>query len=205
MLTKIKQNESTKLIVAMSFVLIIFIGMQSLGVLQKVTDAADTLGMTLVGYESKEYIVSGKNITPIALMMGVNIEQEIYLSEEIVTHDSIMLEIDFANYERINHGQLVCEIHQEDVVKVFVTEMSQITENMTLRLITDTEGLEKGNITVNMYAPLATGENCIAVYALQNASVYPGLIVCGEETSQNACIDIMIPSGFAKSDFHKVN
>lgn len=205
MLTKIKQNESIKLIIAMSLVLMIFMGMQSLGVLQQITDTTDTLGMTFVGYESKEYIVSGKNITPVALMMGINIEQEIYLSDEIVAHDSIMLEIDFANYERVNDGQLVCEIHQDDVVKVFVTEMSKITKNMTLRLVTDTEGFKKGNITINMYAPLATGDNCVAVYVVVDADRYPPLRVCGEETKQNACIDLAIPSAFAKSDFHSVN
>ena len=205
MLTIIKQNESIKLIITMLLVLMFYMGMQSVGVLQKVTDAADTLGMTLVGYESKEYIVSGKILTPVALMMGINIEQEIYLSEEIVAHDSIMLEIDFANYERVNTGQLVCEIHQDDIVKVFVTEMSQITENMTLRLISDTEGFQKGNIIINMYAPLATGDNCVAVYAIESTDRYPALRVCGEETKQNACIDLAIPSAFAKSDFHSVN
>lgn len=205
MLTKIKQNEFAKLSIGLFMVVVVCILSQSIGLMKKVTNSVDTLGMAIVGYESKEYVVKGANPTPVAMMMGVSIEQEIYLSQEIVDHESFMLEIDVANYERINNGQLVCEIHQDDVVKVFVTEMSQITENMTLRLITDTKGFKKGNIMVNMYAPLATGDNCVAVYALIDANMYPGLRVCGEETKQNACIDLAIPSDFAKSDFHSVN
>lgn len=205
MLTKIKESESARLAITLILVAVIGMLLQWTGLMQKATSVAGAFGMAIVGYESKEYVVSGKNPTPIAMMMGVSIEQEIYLTQDIVEYENIMLEIDVANYERINTGQLVCEIHQGDVVKVFVTDMSQIKENKTLRLISDTEGFKKGDIIINMYAPEATGENCVAVYTLSEVEVYPELIVNGKSINSNACMDLVIPSDFAKSDFVKVN
>lgn len=198
-------NDVKKMTVSLFMVVLLFVFMQMIGFLPMLSNSAKKIGLAIVGYESKVHFVEGKFLIPIAMMMGVNIEQEIYLPQEVVDREKIMLEIDVANYDRINQGQLVLEIHQGDTVKVFVTDMSLIKKNKTLRLISDTMGLKKGNIIVNMYAPEATGENCVAVYTVSNEKVYSGLIVCGEDTESNACIDLAIPSKFAKSDFTQVN
>ena len=198
-------DETKKLTISLFAVLLVCILLQMLGVLPQISKSAKQVGLAVAGYGSKIYTVGEKFPEPVAMMMGVNIEQEIYLSQDVVDNEAIMLEIDVANYDRLNQGQVVVEIHQDNVVKVFVMDMSQVKKNMTLRLISDTKGFRAGNIVVNMYAPQATGENCIAVYTVKETTVYSGLIVCGEQTNSNACIDLAIPSSFAKSDFSQVN
>ena len=207
MLDMIKKNNSMKLGLSLVIVTVLFVCIQNVGVLPKICNAVEKIGLNVTGYEAKVYVINTASINPvpIAMMMGVNLEQEIHLTEKVISCDEIMLEIDVANYDRINEGQMVVEIHQDDVVKVFVTEMSRITKNKTLRLITDTQGFQKGDIIVNIYAPEATGENCIAVYSVNNTKAYSELVVCGEKTESNACIDLAVPSDFAKSDFTQVN
>lgn len=205
MLGKIKLDDTKKIAISLFLILLIFMCLQNFGFLPKICNTVEKTLLTVAGYQSKEYVVEDRNKIPIAMMMGVNIEQEIYLTKNIIENEKIMLEIDVANYERINQGQLVLEIHQKDTVKVFVTDMAGIEEDKTIRLITDTSGLKEGNMYVNMYSPEATGENCVAVYSINDTSVYKELVICGELTQRNACIDLSIPSDFAKTDFVQVN
>lgn len=205
MLNKIKKDKAIKIGISLFLIMLLFLGMQQVGAISVVCENVATAGKTIAGFKSREYVVGTTNRTPIAMLQGVYIEQGIYLTEAVLENEELMLEISVANYERINEGQLCVEIYQDAVKKVFVTNLADIKEDRTIRLITDTAGWEEGNVYVNIYCPTGTGDNCIAVYVVTNTKTYSGLNVSGEITEQNACIDLVIPSDFAKSDFVKVD
>lgn len=204
-LDKIKHDNSVRIGFSFVLVVLLFLCIQWTGWLPVICENVDIMGKAIAGYKSREYVVGTTNRTPIAMLQGIYIEQEIFLEEDVLENDEIMLEIDVANYERINEGQLCLEIYQDDVKKVFVSNMADIKEDKTLRLIVDTKRWTEGNVYVNIYCPTGTGDNCIAVYAVTNTKVYSELNVSGEITNQNACIDLVIPSDFAKSDFVQVD
>lgn len=204
-LNKIKKDKAIKIGISLFLIMLLFLGMQQVGAISVVCENVATAGKTIAGFKSREYVVGTTNRTPIAMLQGVYIEQGIYLTEAVLENEELMLEISVANYERINEGQLCVEIYQDAVKKVFVTNLADIKEDRTIRLITDTAGWEEGNVYVNIYCPTGTGDNCIAVYVVTNTKTYSGLNVSGEITEQNACIDLVIPSDFAKSDFVKVD
>lgn len=179
---------------------VIMIG-QKIGLTDFVSGVFSTFGKNVAGYEERITMTKTQGREPIPILGTEYIEQEIYIGEEVINAGKLMLEIDVANYVRINQGELYVDIKQGDVLQTYVTDVSKITTDKMIRLVADVKNYEAGNVCVKFYAPTATSDNCIAVYVLNDLEVYTNLNVNGTITDKNACIDLAIPADHVIGDF----
>ena len=159
------------------------------------------LGKNIAGYEERITMTKTQGREPIPILGSEYIEQDIYIGENVVKAGKMMLEIDVANYVRINHGELYVDIKQGEVVQTYVTDVSKITEDKTIRLVVDMNDYKEGEVSVKFYAPAATSDNCIAVFVINDLEVYKELNHNGTFVEKNACIDLAIPANHVRADF----
>lgn len=195
--------KSRKLLVILSLILgFMYILTYSGGMLQA-DDALVYLGKTVSGFTEQIYSVKiGETGTEVLPLIGnEGITQPIYMNEETLSNETLMLGIYMATYNRENYGTLYVELSQEDEKKTYKIEMEEIEDNSEMRLLFDTENFQAGEVEVRLYSLDSTGENCVALYTVDNTDIYSALYFNGEKIERNAVIQVYIPSEFAISEF----
>lgn len=159
------------------------------------------------GYSECIYSVEiGENgVEPLALVGGDGITQPIYMDEEMLTNEKLMLGFYMATYARENMGKLYVELRQEDEIQTYVTEMEEMEDNADINLVFSTERFYEGTINVRIYSPDSTWENCVALYLTNDSSTYDAIYMNGEQIEKNAVIRVCVPSRLTKSDFEYVS
>lgn len=202
---RLKENRMQKM--DLLFLLIMIVGVMFLmaanGVISRLTHAAAQYAKESAGYLEKVYMADTKSDAPQAMpVMGTGyLEQPIYLSQEMCGSGQVMLGLKMATYDRKNTGELYAACIQESEEKIFVMDMEKIRDNSEVKLLFSTENFQEGYLNVKLYAPQSSGENCVALYVVENTNTYLPLYVNGEQTEKNAVIAVYLPSKYANSDF----
>lgn len=199
---KIIEKKQVKIMVCLLlFCIMMFCGFHLLGGLKWICDKVADVGLCIAGYEEQIYVVEMETISAVPIYRDNYVEQEIYLTSDVADADSLMLEITIGVYGRINTGSLYVQISQGDASEVYSIDLTQVPYDKRLNLISYNTDWEVGNLYVKLYAPHSSEENCVGIYVEQSLDVYSELVVNGEKTFQNACINLSIPSKEAKVDF----
>lgn len=196
---------ANKIAISLVFILVLMLLGQIVGTTNAAIAVLARFGKNAAGYEERITMTKTQGREPIAILGPEYVEQEIYINNEIINAGKLMLEIDVANYVRINQGELYVDIKQGDIVQTYATDVSKITTDKMIRLVADVSNYEEGNIYVKFYAPAATGDNCIAIYVLNDLEVYTALNHNGIMIEKNACIDLAIPAKHVVGDFVFIN
>jgi hypothetical protein len=109
-----------------------------------------------------------------------------------------------ATYDRINSGKLLVDIVQGEQIQTYGIEMGKIKDNAEAYLIFHTDMFQPGELAIRFYSYDSTGDNCVALYTVSPPETYSPLLVNGEQTEQNAVMQLYVPSAFAKSDFNEL-
>lgn len=194
-------------------ILVIFVGILCLmyvlaasGLMFRADDTLAGYGKMLAGYEEKLYSVEiGENGVEVLPILGAEgVLQTISVDEKMLSNDTLMLGLYMATYDRQNEGRLCVEISQGNERQVYEMDMKDVEDNAEIRLIFSTQGFRAGEINVRLYSPDGTGENCVALYAVDNVETYEEIWVNGEKTEMNAVIHVYIPSKYASGKFQRV-
>ena len=162
-------------------------------------------GKVLAGYSEIIYEVDTQEqgLEAVPIMGEGDIEQAIFLDGDMLESEKLLLGFRMATYGRMNSGTLYVELRQGEYIEEFETDIENIDDNEEMYLLFSTQAFEEGEISVKLYSPESSGENCVAVYTINNCEMYPQLCIDGQQTDKNAVIQVYVPSDFAKSDFRK--
>lgn len=201
---KIKKrlDEKGVFLLVLIIVLILMYLLAESGIMRWIDRKVAQAGKELNGYSDIIYEVESKEqlLEVIPILGDDCVEQRIFLNDEMLQSENLMLGFRMATYERKNEGKLYVKLRQEKYIEEFEMDMECINDNQEMYLLFSTQYFKEGDISVEMYSPESTGDNCVALYAINNFELYPKLYVNGQEMDKNAVIQVYIPSNFAKSD-----
>lgn len=174
------------------------------GVNETIYGSIEKFGKTSIGYDEKLIESNMSDGTWIALTDDIIVEQRIILDDQIMKYESIMLEFEIGNYNRINTGELILEIRQGNKVDFFSMQMEEVKENRNVRLVLKSENYSKGEMSISIYSPDATKTNFVGVFLSNRELLFENVIVGMNEMEKNWAISLYDPSVFAVSDFSNV-
>lgn len=199
-------NKKRKLLIVFVVILCLMYIFAVSGLMFHTDDALAQYGKELAGYKERIYNVkmgeSGIEVFPIIGAEGVI--QPIAVDEEILSNDTLMLGLYMATYARENTGRLCVEISQGDESQTYEIDMGEVEDNTEMKLLFSTQNFRVGEINVRVYSPDGNGENCVALYAVDNLETYEEIIINGEKTDKNAVIQLYVPSKYATSKFKMI-
>lgn len=205
MINKIKESSlSTKMIISFVIILFAFLLLQNVGIWTYVSNGVEKLGKNIAGIEKQIVNAGTSSRIALGLMTGVNVEQDIYLTEEMLEAEELMLGIGVTNYQRENDGYMYVQVMQDDLCKVFQLDIEAVKGEGAVTLLLKTADWKEGSLKLKIYTTYSTNANCLGLFVMNNTKNYPPVVINGEETKQNASVDIMVPSIFAKPDFKEV-
>ena len=198
------KEKSKQLLVILCIIVGIMYSLAYSGIMRSADDALAQFGRDVAGYAERIYYVKAGEMVVLPIIGEQGVVQPIYMDEQMLSNDTLMLGIYMATYNRENKGSLLVELKQEGEKQIYKMEMEEIEDNSEIRLIFDTEYFREGEIEIRIYSLDSTGKNCVALYAVEDTDTYSGLYLNGEKTERNAIIQVYVPSKYAKSKFEMI-
>lgn len=150
------------------------------------------------GYQT-EYVDSGSAPYGMELagylLDGFVVAQDFTVTEEMLEHEELTVEIKVSTYGRKNPVHLYVEIAQDNGYgKAYKIDCESLKNNQDVAITFETEGMQSGDCHIRLFSDASSGNQAVTVFTTQNCVLAPDMKVAGTQKKCNLVMAIFTPA-----------
>ncbi len=129
------------------------------------------------------------------LLDGFVVEQDFAVTDEMLEHKKLAVEIKVSTYKRKNPVSLYVEITQDNGYgKAYKIDCQSLKNNEDVAISFETEGMQTGDCHIRLFSDAKSGNQAVTVYTTQNCVLAPDMKVAGTQKKRNLVMAVRTPT-----------
>ena len=122
------------------------------------------------------------------------IEQNLFINEDMIYYDELVVEIQVATYQRKNFSKIYFEFDQEDgLQEVFEIDASTLKDNQIIELKIDMKDAIEGYCKMRIYSDTDRGDSAVTFYTVTETPFSRFVSIDGERQDRNLLMKVYTP------------
>lgn len=140
-------------------------------------------------------IPRGENVQDIGVLTKDRlIEQNLFINEDMIYYDELVVEIQVATYQRKNFSKIYFEFDQEDgLQEVFEIDASTLKDNQIIELKIDMKDAIEGYCKMRIYSDTDRGDSAVTFYTVTETPFSRFVSIDGERQDRNLLMKVYTP------------